>query len=69
LAHVFAVFAVSRWTEAQTGWSIRKFVKTARRYCIIQIQAGRQTITAADPLPDDFRQVLEAITRSSRGAH
>jgi hypothetical protein len=69
LTIVFAALAVSRWIEAQTGWSIRKFVKTARRYCIIQIQAGRQTITAADPLPDDFRQVLEAITRSSRGAH
>jgi hypothetical protein len=31
-------------------------VKTARRYRTIQIQAGPQTITAADPLPDDLRQ-------------
>lgn len=61
--------AVGRWIEAQTGWSIRKFVKTARRYRTIQIQAGRQAITAADPIPDDLRQILEAITRSSRGAH
>ena len=69
LTIVFAALAVSRWIEAQTGWSIRKFVKTARRYRTIQIQAGRQTITAADPLPDDLRQALEAINRSSRGAH
>jgi hypothetical protein len=52
---VFAALAVSRWSEAQTGWSIRKFVKTARRYRTIEIQAGWQTITAADPLPDDLR--------------
>ena len=69
LTIVFAALAVSRWIEAQTGWSTRKFVKTARRYRTIQIQAGRQTITAADPLPDDLRPTLEAITRSSRGAH
>jgi hypothetical protein len=63
LTIVFAALAVSRWIEARTGWSIRKFVKTARRYRIIQIQAGRQTITAADPLPDDLRQALHAINR------
>ena len=69
LTIVFAALAVSRWIEAQTGWSIRKFVKTARRYRTIEIQAGRQTITAADPLPDDLRQALETISRTSRGAH
>jgi len=65
LTIVFAALAVSRWIEARTGWSIRKFVKTARRYRTIQIQAGRQTITAADPLPDDLRQALDAINRDS----
>ena len=69
LTIVFAALAVSRWIEHQTGWSIRKFVKTARRYRTIQIQAGPHTITAADPLPDDLRQVLEAINHASRPAH
>jgi hypothetical protein len=32
LTIVFAALAVSRWIEARTGWSIRKFVKTTRRY-------------------------------------
>jgi hypothetical protein len=64
LTIVFAALVVSRWIEAQTGWSIRKFVKTAP-YRTVQIQAGRQTITAADPLPDDLRQALDAINRSS----
>jgi hypothetical protein len=62
-------FTYATWIEAQTGWSIRKFVKTARRYRTIEIQAGRQAITAADPLPDDLRQALEAITHGSPGVH
>jgi hypothetical protein len=65
LTIVFAALAVSRWIERQTGWSIRKFVRTARRYRAIQIQAGPHVITAADPLPDDLRQALEAINSTS----
>jgi hypothetical protein len=61
--------AVSRHIEHQTGWTIRKFGKTARRYRTVQIQAGQHTITAADPLPDDFHQALEAINHTSRPVH
>ena len=68
LTVVFAALAVSRWIEAQTGWSIRKFVRTARRCQTIEIQAGDHTITAADPLPDDLRDALDRIHHSS-GAH
>ena len=64
LTIVFAALAVSRWIEHKTGWSIRKFVKTARRYRTIQIQAGHHVITAADPLPSDLRQAIEAINAS-----
>jgi hypothetical protein len=67
LTVVFAALAVGRWIEDTTGWSIKKFVKTARRYRTIQIQAGAHTITAADPLPDDLRDTLTEIHR--RGAH
>jgi hypothetical protein len=58
---VFAALAVSRWIENQTGWSIRKFVKTTRRYRTIEIQAGDHILTAADPIPDDLSQALDAI--------
>ena len=61
LTIVFAALAVSRWIEAQTGWSIRKFVKTARRYRTIQIRAGQHTLTAEDPLPPDLRDALVLI--------
>jgi hypothetical protein len=46
---VFAALAVSCWIEAQAGWPVRKFVRTARRYRTIEIRAGRQAITAAAP--------------------
>jgi hypothetical protein len=61
LTIVFAALAVSRWIEQVTGWSIRRFVKTARRYRTIQIQAVQHIITAADPLPDDLCHAIEAI--------
>src|SRR6478672_11296718 len=38
LTIVFAALAVSRWIEHQTGWSIRRFTKTARRYRTFLIQ-------------------------------
>jgi hypothetical protein len=66
LTIVFAALAVSRWIERRTGWSIRKFVKTARRYRTIQIQAGQHLITAASPLPDDLRQALDQIHGTPR---
>jgi transposase len=68
LSIVFAALAVSRWIEQTTDWSIRKFVRTARRYRTIQIQAGAHTVTAADPLPDDLRHALDRIHRN-QGAH
>ncbi|BBY56941.1 IS1634 family transposase [Mycolicibacterium sarraceniae] len=61
LSIVVAAMAVSHWIEAQTGWSIKKFVRTARRYRTVRIKAGEQTLTAADPLPDDLREALIKI--------
>ena len=67
LSIVVAAMAVSHHIETQTGWSIKKFVRTARRYRTVKIQAGTQTLTAADPLPDDLRAALLKIR--SDGAH
>ncbi len=65
LTIVFAALAVSRWLERATGWTIKKLVKTLRRYHTIQIQAGDHIVTAADPLPDD---ALQAITKIQTAA-
>ncbi len=68
LTVVFAALAVSRHIEAATGWSIKKFVRTTRRYREVVIAAGDQLITAADPLPDDLADAIAAISRPG-GAH
>ena len=58
---VVAAMAVGHWIEAQTGWSIKKFERTAIRYRTVRIKVGNQTLTAADPLPDDLRDALLKI--------
>jgi transposase len=69
LTIVFAALAVSHWIETTTGWSIRKFVRTARRYRTITIQAGPHAITAADPVPVDLQEALAKISTARPGAH
>jgi hypothetical protein len=64
---VFAALAVGRLVEDRTGWSIRKFVRTAR-YRTVQIRAGQHLLTAEDPIPDDLREALALITKP-KGAH
>jgi hypothetical protein len=61
---VFAALAVSRLVEDRTGWSIRRFVRTARRYRTVQIRAGQQLITAADPIPAELRDALAEINQA-----
>ncbi len=61
LAIVFAALAVTRFIEARTGWSIKRFVRTARRYRTIQTRAGQHILTAEDPLPPDLRDALALI--------
>ena len=69
LSIVFAALAISHWIEHQTGWSIKKFVQTTRRYRTVQIRAGNQTLTAADPLPAELHEILARINSPSGGAH
>lgn len=58
---VFAALAITRLIEARTGWSIKKFVQTARRYRTVQIRAGTHLLTAEDPIPTDLRDALAQI--------
>jgi hypothetical protein len=67
LAVVFAALAVSHWIEHHTGWTIKKLVRTLRRYRTVQINTGNHILTAEDLLPDHLRQVVAAI--HTEGAH
>jgi hypothetical protein len=68
LTVVFAALAVGRLIEDRTGWSIKKFVRTARRYRTVEIRAGGHTVTAEGPLPAELRDALARINRPN-GAH
>ena len=61
LTIVFAALAVTRFVENATGWSIKRFVRTARRYRTVQIRVGAHNLTAEDPLPPDLRDALAQI--------
>jgi len=41
----------NRTAQTQTGWSIKKFVRTARRYRSVRIKAGSQALTAVNRYP------------------
>jgi hypothetical protein len=62
LAVVFAALAVTHQIETNTGWSIKRFVQTARRYRTVAIRAGGHVLTAEEPLPTDLRDALAMIT-------
>jgi len=63
LAVVFAALAVTHEIETRTGWSIKKFVRTARRYRTVTIDAGGgHSITAEEPLPTDLSAALALLT-------
>jgi hypothetical protein len=51
------VWKPTRWLEHQEIRPHRP------RYRTVQIKAGRQTLTAADPLPDEVRGALAKIGR------
>jgi hypothetical protein len=52
--------------ERQTGWSIKKFVRTTRRYRTVQIQAGRQTLTAYSTTSAKFSPRSTPTTHTRR---
>jgi len=67
LTIVMAALAVSHWLERQTSWSIRKLVKTLRRYRSIAIQTGDHILHAGTPLDDDTRAAVSAVKNAAVG--
>ena len=65
---MFTAPGLGHWMNRQTGWSIKKFVRTARRYRTVQIRAGQQILTAADPLPENLRDALAKTTSPDSAA-
>jgi hypothetical protein len=62
-----AALAISQWLERQTSWSIKKLVKTLRRYRSIAVQTGAHILHAGTPLDDDTRAAVRAIKNAAAG--
>jgi len=67
LTIVLAALAVSHWLEHQTGWSIRKLVKTLRRYRSIAVQTGDHILHAGTHLDDATRAAVNAVKNAATG--
>lgn len=63
---MFAALAVARWLEATTGVIIKTLVRTLRRHCAIDIQAGDAIVTAETPIPGDTQARLDAVHDARR---
>jgi transposase len=61
LTIVFTALAITRLIEERTGWTIKRFVRTTRRYRTVHIRAGQHILTAEDPLPEELRTALALI--------
>ncbi|WP_460708022.1 IS1634 family transposase, partial [Myceligenerans halotolerans] len=65
---VLAAMAVARWTEDTTGWSIRRFVTTARQHRTVTINVDGNEILAEPPLPDDLETAIRTVEARQRSS-
>ena len=42
---VFVALPITRFIEDRTGWSIKRFVRTARRHRTVHIRTGHRILT------------------------
>jgi hypothetical protein len=64
---LFAALAVSRFVEDHTGWSIRKFVHTARRHRTVHIRTGNHCSLPKTRSP--ATHIRRSCAAVGRGAH
>lgn len=69
LTVVIAAMAVAHFIETATGWSIKKFVRTARRYRTIDIEIAGHTMPLDQEPPKDLAAALTAITAATANGH
>jgi len=67
LTIVFTALAVSRWIEETTGWSIKKYVKTLRRYRTTYVIIGGRQLPAEKRIPADVADILDLVNKRARG--
>ncbi|ERS57896.1 hypothetical protein HMPREF1257_00230 [Corynebacterium sp. KPL1814] len=69
LSVVMAAMAVGHLLEERSGLSLKRLVRTLRRYQTFQVQVAGQTIHAASPVPDDVTELLGRLGSGNQGVH
>ena len=64
LTIVMAAMAVGHELETRTGLSLRRLVRTLKRYRTFQLDLGGHTIHAATPLPPDIKDLIQQLART-----
>ena len=59
---VMAALAVAHLMETRSGQSIKRLVRTLKKYRSFELNIGGETIHAAIPLPPDITATIQAIT-------
>ena len=59
---VMATLAVSRMMESATGRSIKRLVRTFKKYRSFELRVEDTTIHVATPLPAEVQNLVHAIT-------
>ena len=59
---VMAALAVAHLMETRSGQSIKRLVRTLKKYRSFELVIGGETIHAAVPLPPDITATIQAIT-------
>ncbi|WP_231367290.1 IS1634 family transposase [Schaalia sp. ZJ405] len=59
---VMAALAISQMIETATGKSIKRVVRTLKKYRTFELTLNTTTIHAATPLPPDVQQLVNTIT-------
>ena len=63
LTVVMAAMAVGHLLEERSGQSLKRLVRTLRKYRTFELQVAGQTIHATSPLPAEVQEVIDRIHR------
>ena len=69
LTIVFTALAMARFLQDETGFSIRRIIRTLRPLQDVTITLASQAITATPELTDDARTITHALKATRRMGH
>lgn len=64
LVIVMAAMAVGHELETRSGLSLKRLVRTLKRYRTFQLDVAGQTIHAATPLPPEIKELIRKLTKT-----